>query len=1013
MINRILINREECEVRVAFMDGPTAVELHTEKFDHQTIVNNIYRGRVQDVVPGLQAAFVDVGLERNMFLHFMDIRPESLVLGDQDQIDSLRKASEVATPGRIERRGRRPRQDPRSAQAAAPVKKGDQIIVQVVKDEIGGKAPRVTTNLSFAGRYLVLLPFPSQEGGVSRKIAVGQDRFRLKKLLSDLRSDDHAFIVRTAGMDQDDDAIRKDAESLQSTWDAILKKYKRINGPGLIHNDHNLLARLVRDAFPADFEDVICDDEDDAEQVRVQLQEHMPTAANRVKLYKGLENIFERYGVEKQIEMAMARKFWLKSGGYLIIDENEALTAIDVNTGRFTGKKDQEKTSLKTNLEACEAIAQMIRLRDIGGIIVVDFIDMLSRGHQEKVSDELKRALRHDRAKTAIGRIGDFGLMMLTRKRQRMSLLNQLYLECPYCKATGWILNDDEIFRKMKYEIKKAVAGDKTIGGVLLSAHPTFIEALQKRFRNYQDILRNQHDVEIIYRPNSDFHREDFQIAPISRGQSAALRLPTVRVEEGKNRVPAITDKSLLLSLIPDGANDPLMDPEDREFEEAMGAPTHHRHDHAAEYADDEEEVSPLKAQADEFVQQPEPLDEEDESDEPAAAAGTAFIPEGPVELTTNSRFKRRRESSSQRRARRKRMEEAERLAAGGTGPAPISDGDDQDDDDDLYEDEQQPAAVAYSQPAAPVPVAYSRPAPAPQQSRGVDWVNRLIGPAINSQPPVPEPVKIAAPLRPAAAVPVPAAPVLDDDYETDEEEELAAHHVDSPVEGEDPNGRRRTRRGKRGGRRRRREGEEDDVVSPVPSAASSQPISVVPIPEPLTVAYKGPADSSMTAQTELPKLKLKLPSRKPQGDIDLLAGVLEQVEREVKTLQKTPVAHKQAPPTPPADLRPIARKSRRGRDVETDFHAPPDDLEEVMEIKEALVEEPTPDSKPARSKRLPTRRNSPALAPAKPVAKAKAPVKKKPAAAPPAKKAAAKPAPKKAVKSAKPAPPAAKGRKK
>ncbi|HMZ52999.1 MAG TPA: Rne/Rng family ribonuclease, partial [Candidatus Sumerlaeota bacterium] len=371
MRKRILINREEREVRVAFLEDQTLVELHTEKADEQSIVNNIYRGRVQDVVPGLQAAFVDVGLSRNMFLHFMDIRPESLVLGEEDQIEALRKASETVVPGRIERKGRRPRQDPNAPQASAPVKKGDQIIVQVLKDEIGGKAPRVTTNLSLAGRYLVMLPFPSQSGGVSRKIAMGQDRSRLRKLLSDLKTDDYSFIVRTAGTDQPDEAIHKDAENLQQTWDSILKRYRQINGPGLVNNDHDLIARLVRDAFPADFDEVICDNADDVEEAKFQLEEVLPGSGSKVKLYDGVENIFERHGVEKQIEKSLAKKYWLKSGGYLIIDENEALTAIDVNTGRFTGKKDQEKTSLRTNMEACEAIADQIRLRDIGGIIVI------------------------------------------------------------------------------------------------------------------------------------------------------------------------------------------------------------------------------------------------------------------------------------------------------------------------------------------------------------------------------------------------------------------------------------------------------------------------------------------------------------------------------------------------------------------------------------------------------------------------------------------------------------------
>lgn len=547
MIDRILVNREECEVRVAFLEKDTLVELHTEKFDEQTIVNNIYRGRVQDVVPGLQAAFVDVGLERNMFLHFMDIRPESLVLSADDQFEAMKKASENPLPGRIERRGRRPRQDPSQPQAESPVKKGDEIIVQVVKDEIGGKAPRVTTNLSLAGRYLVLLPFPSQDGGVSRKIAMGQDRFRLKKLLASLRTSEHSFIVRTAGLGQTEEAIQKDAEALERLWLSILQKYRTIGGPGLVNSDDNLIARLVRDAFPAEFQEVVCDYPRDGEELRSMLLDHMPGAEDRVRYWEGVENIFDHYGVEKQIQKAMDRKVWLKSGGSLIIDENEALTAIDVNTGRFTGRKEQEKTSLKTNLEACEAIAQQIRLRDIGGIIVIDFIDMVNRSHQDRVSEELKRHLKGDRAKSALGKIGDFGVMMLTRKRQRMSLQNQLFEECPYCKGTGLVLLPDEIFRRLKYDLKRLFKEQDNLGGILVTAHPRLIGELTSRFSRAIEDLSSKY-CEVFYKANADFHLEEYQVTPIKGVEGEVIRLPGSRLDDADRVLPVANASDVLFT---------------------------------------------------------------------------------------------------------------------------------------------------------------------------------------------------------------------------------------------------------------------------------------------------------------------------------------------------------------------------------------------------------------------------------------------------------------------------------
>lgn len=660
MGNRILINREECEIRVAFMEDQKLVELHSEKFDDHTIVNNIYRGKVQDVVPGLQAAFVDVGLNRNMFLHFMDIRSEALVLGSGNQVEAMRKASEKVMPGRIERKGRRPRQDPNAPQAAAPVKKGDPIIVQVVKDEIGGKAPRVTTNLSLAGRYLVMLPFPSQDGGVSRKIALGQDRIRLKRLLAELKTPDYSFIVRTAGIDQQEEAIRKDAEALAHTWQTILKRYKQLNGPGLVNNDHDLIARLVRDAFPSEFDEVICDDAADAEEVRFHLHEVLPEMAAKVRLYEGTDNLFERQGVEKEIEKSMARKIWLKSGGYLIIDENEALTAIDVNTGRFTGKKDQEKTSLKTNQEAAEVIAEQIRLRDIGGIIVIDFIDMLSRAHQERVSEDMRRYLRNDRAKTAIGRIGDFGLMMLTRKRQRMSLQNHLFDECPYCTGTGLVKNNDEIFRSLKYDIRKVLANDKTIHSIVVSGNVRFIESLRTRFARFIHNLSEEHHCSLVLREDADIHVEDYQLTPVKGTERRAPRVTAERVTEQSRILPAIHEAGPAArsekpaEVLPvSAAYEPYEEREELEDEEE---------------ADDIEAVPAPPAAALKTAAAA--------SKAPAVAANTAAppAPGSDAEQQETRKRRRRRESSYERRLRRKKARDFETAPGAAAAQSPARD---------------------------------------------------------------------------------------------------------------------------------------------------------------------------------------------------------------------------------------------------------------------------------------------------------------------------------------------------
>ncbi|MDX2176942.1 MAG: Rne/Rng family ribonuclease [Candidatus Sumerlaeia bacterium] len=533
MEKRILINREECEVRVAFLEGEDLAELHTEPVAEKSIVGNIYRGVVKDVKPGLQAAFVDCGLERNVFIHFMDIRAESLVIDEgDDPYASMRAAAEKGIPGQIIRPGRRPRQDVSKGQAEPPVKAGDHLIVQVVKEEIGGKAPRVSANISIPGRYLVLLPFPSQQGGVSRKIAMGEDRYKLKKLLAKIRNEDCSFIVRTAGVSQPEEAIQQDVEYLVSVWGQIVERYRAMGKPGLIFNEHDIVGRLVRDAMAPDVDEILVDSQDDFETVRAQLEDYAPDLVDSVTLYKGPENIFDAYDVEKHIQRALSRKVWLKSGGFLVIDENEALTAIDVNTGRFTGSKEQEKTSFKTNMEACRTIAQQIRLRDIGGIIVVDFIDMLSRDNQNAVADEMARQLKRDRAKMSVGRLGEFGILTITRKRQKMSLQKHVFELCPYCQGSGKVLKPDQLLRKLKYELKTLVAdAGRPYSAIVVTAHPHFATLLRDKYEQMLERLLGKGNTELILRADLDYHIEHFSIQPVKRLTDAYHRVVGVRAD--------------------------------------------------------------------------------------------------------------------------------------------------------------------------------------------------------------------------------------------------------------------------------------------------------------------------------------------------------------------------------------------------------------------------------------------------------------------------------------------------
>ncbi len=865
MRKRILVNREECEVRVAFVEDDKLVELHTEKSQERHIVNNIYRGRVQDVVPGLQAAFVDVGLERNVFLHFMDIRPESLVLHNEDAQEALREASKEQLPGRIERRGRRPRQDPRSSQAESPVKRGDDIIVQVVKDEIGGKAPRVTTNLSLPGRYLVLLPFPSQEGGVSRKIALGQNRYRLKKLLASIKDEDHSYIVRTAGVDQSEEAIQQDAEHLCEMWAAIINAYQQRETPGLIYNDHDLLVRMVRDAFPPDFSEVVCDHPEDAETVRQQLSRLMPDNVERIREYKGVENIFENFGIETLLERALCRKVPLKSGGSLIIDENEALTAIDINTGRFTGRKDQEKTSLRTNMEACEIIAQQIRLRDIGGIIVIDFIDMLSKSHQEKVSEELRRHLRHDRAKTAVGRIGDFGLMMLTRKRVRMSMQNQAFDPCPYCSGTGLVLTEDEIFRRLKYDLRKMLTVKKRPKGVVISVHPKFLDHLGSRFSQYLERLKYGTKVDLLFRGDSDFHLEEYQLTALDEPARGSNRFSTSHIEidgraEDYHRYHEKRDGAgeSIDSESYAAADLPEMEGQVLTLEQVSGP---------------SESLKDSEDESDRFVESaaggirgvvtPDSVPHPEERD--GDDGGEDEAPQGA------KKKRRRRESSSERRARRRRAKQerlaAERQARTDGASAQVDETVSQ--SDDKKADEGEPlAASASSTPdvgASDQQSSNGRRQRKPRPPRR-DRPARLESDSDKAEPTLPEST---------SATPAPE--------EDPKEQEAKATGT---------SGRRsRTRRGSRGGRSSRRSDEK-----PAASEAPAEATVAKDEPKPEAVAAKAPAPAA--------------PSPPPASSGNPRSGdLLKQVELALENIE-IKEATKAAAPVVEAE--PVKKTTRR-----------------------------------------------------------------------------------------------------
>lgn len=410
------------------------------------------------------------------------------------------------------RKEREQRRRLRKPQFQEVFRKGDEIMVQVVKEEIGMKGARISSYVSLPGRYLVLLPYPNQEGGISRKVEDVKERKRLKNLLRDISSDETAFIVRTAGVYQEEKEIRNDVEFLSQEWKTIADNYASSEPKSLVYDDHDILYRLARDVFDDSVSEILIDSHVESEKLKGILGKLIPGLVDKVTLYSGAENIFQKYGINKQIQKAARRKVWLKSGGYLIIDEAEALTAIDVNTGKSVGKDDQEKLILRTNLEAARAVARELKLRDIGGLIVIDFIDMKDARNKDQVLSELKLQLRKDRSKTSVSAISEFGLVEMTRKRVRRSLRKTIFMDCPYCQGAGAVLNEQQIWLHIKHEVVRQLESVKPAPTLNITVNPKIRAYVDQSYRDVIRRLEQKYDTEIRITMSDIFHIENYQI---------------------------------------------------------------------------------------------------------------------------------------------------------------------------------------------------------------------------------------------------------------------------------------------------------------------------------------------------------------------------------------------------------------------------------------------------------------------------------------------------------------------
>jgi ribonuclease G len=498
--SEIIANTTARETRVALLENGRLAELHVDRGDGRGYVGNVYLGKVVRVLPGMQAAFVDIGLERAAFLYVGDIHLDVLKLEGRDGKGSKGEKSES-------------RSSPKPGQAAIQdlLTEGQQVVVQVAKDPIGTKGARLTMHIALPGRYLVFMPTVNHVG-ISRRIDQDKERRRLRNIVERNRAKGAGYIVRTVCSGQSTETLKADMKFLETIWERVTEALPKKRAPALLHAEFDIVLRAVRDLFDEGVERVVLDDKKVYETVREFVEGVMPDAVERVHHYRGSEPVFDTYGVETEIGRSLGRKVWLKSGGYLVIDQTEALMAIDVNSGKFVGKSSLEDTTLRINMEAVDEVVNQLRLRNMGGIIIIDLIDMDREQNREQVYRRLEDALKKDRARTNVLRISDLGLVEMTRKRVQEGLDRYLREDCPTCGGTGYVRSKSTIAFDILREVKRENARANGVEAIYVNTTPAIADLLYGS--RYQDLEAIERDIgkRIVVRALGHYHPEQYEV---------------------------------------------------------------------------------------------------------------------------------------------------------------------------------------------------------------------------------------------------------------------------------------------------------------------------------------------------------------------------------------------------------------------------------------------------------------------------------------------------------------------
>ncbi len=466
----LIINSTSSETRVALLEDGVLVNLFVERPDHERHVGDIYKGIVHRVMPGMQAAFVDIGWEMDGFIHFSDLFQSSVEMAEGMEME------EVSMPEKREGRKRpfRPRPE---------LKQGQELLVQIVKEPLGQKGPRLTSQVSLPGRFLVLIPGDNMVG-VSQRIPEFKERKRLKSLLKAIQPEGFGLICRTVGEEKSEEEIRRDLRLLLRLWHMIESRIEKSKAPVRVHKEAPITSSIIRDLFSSDTDRVLVDTKTLFREIRAYVRGVAPAQLESVQCYEGKEPIFDSLNIESEIEKSLARKVWFGGGSYLIIEQTEAVVTVDVNSGRFVGKEHQEENNLRVNLKAAQEIARQIRLRDLGGIIIIDFIDMMEEKNRRKLQDAMQTALKNDRAKWDLAPISQFGIMEMTRQRKNESLLHTFNEPCPTCGGSGLVIVKESVVTQVQSWVRRFRARTGEMG-LTIRANPEIVNFITKGLKSH------------------------------------------------------------------------------------------------------------------------------------------------------------------------------------------------------------------------------------------------------------------------------------------------------------------------------------------------------------------------------------------------------------------------------------------------------------------------------------------------------------------------------------------------